>query len=288
MAPPKKDISALAAVLWTVGLSVAGLLTYAAVAAPVASHPGVPPALFSWGGVLGMQRGTVAVAWHTGLAGLVGIAGLAVVDVLYARHTRARYFALHVVCNIWISVLSIPDMWFVLTDPLTALATSEINHWPTALVFSVHVYHMLFFPNLQWIDMIHHVPMIFIGAPLLITGEMGPLTNINNFFMCGVPGGIDYAMLVAVKHGWIDPLTEKNVNASVNVWLRAPALIMIASFSYIQCFMQPEVPRWLLGIRLFLIILGIWNGLFFMERVVGNAHVNNYKAKLALDALKQK
>jgi len=52
--------------------------------------------------------------------------------------------------------------------------------------------------------------------------------------------------------------------------------------------MQPEVPRWLLGIRLFLIILGIWNGLFFMERVVGNAHVNNYKAKLALDALKQK
>ena len=53
-------------------------------------------------------------------------------------------------------------------------------------------------------------------------------------------------------------------------------------------FMQPEVPRWLLGIRLFLIILGIWNGLFFMERVVGNAHVNNYKAKLALDALKQK
>ena len=64
---------------------------------------------------------------------------------------------------------------------------------------------------------------------------MGPLTNINNFFMCGVPGGIDYAMLVAVKHGWIEPLTEKNVNAGVNVWLRAPALIMIASFSYIQC-----------------------------------------------------
>ena len=39
--------------------------------------------------------------------------------------------------------------------------------------------------------------------------QVGPLMNFNNFFMCGVPGGLDYAMLFAVKHGWMSPLQEK-------------------------------------------------------------------------------
>ena len=33
-------------------------------------------------------------------------------------------------------------------------------------------------------------------------------------------------------------------------------------------------------VRAFLMLLAAWNGLFFMERVVGNYHVNAYKAKL--------
>ena len=64
---------------------------------------------------------------------------------------------------------------------------------------------MCFFRNLQWIDWLHHILMVVIGAPMLITGEVGPLMNFNHFFMCGVPGGVDYAMLFAVKHGWMQP-----------------------------------------------------------------------------------
>ena len=56
--------------------------------------------------------------------------------------------------------------------------------------------------------------MVVIGAPLLITGEMGHLMNFNHFFMCGLPGGADYAMLFAVKHGWMQPLTEKSADQS--------------------------------------------------------------------------
>ena len=267
---PEKKMTALTSTLSMIGFGLAGLSTYAVVcyaAAPtgpvpakVAAYNDVPPRVFSWGGVFGMHRGTVVVAWHTLCAGMSGLAVLIVCDVFYARHTHARYFTLHVICNIWISVLCLPDLWFVLSDPLKALATSEINHWPTALVFSIHVYHMLFFRNLQWIDWLHHILMVVIGAPLLITGEVGPLANVNNFFMCGVPGGIDYAMLLAVKHGWIKPLTEKNINAGINVWLRAPALVFVASFAYIQSFLQPEVPRWMSLVRLFLIALGVWNG----------------------------
>ena len=90
-----------------IGFGLAGLSTYAVVcyaAAPtgpvpakVAAYNDVPPRVFSWGGVFGMHRGTVVVAWHTLCAGTFGLAGLMVCDVLYARHTQARYFALHVI-----------------------------------------------------------------------------------------------------------------------------------------------------------------------------------------------
>ena len=110
--------------------------------------------------------------------------------------------------------------------------------------------------------------MVVVGAPLLITGEMGPLMNFNNFFMCGLPGGLDYAMLYAVKHAWMSPLHEKRLNRVINVWFRAPPLVGVSVMVYIQLWLQTGVSVWVKGIRCFLIGLGAWNGLFFMERVV--------------------
>jgi len=242
----------------------------------------VPSRLFAAGGVFGMQRPMIEVAWRTTCAGLCGVAALAVCDLIYARHTNARYFALHVICNCWISLLCLPDLYHMVIDPIGALSQRvTTNHWPTCLVFSIHVYHMLAFRGLQWIDWLHHILMVVIGAPLLITGEVGPLMNFNNFFMCGVPGGLDYAMLFAVKHGWMSPLQEKKYNSSVNVWIREPSLVCTATLGYLQIHLQPSMIGWLCFVRGFLCLLACWNGLFFMERVVGNYHVCSYKAKLA-------
>lgn len=208
----------------------------------------VPARMFQMGGVFGMDRTSIEVLWLTTQAAFVGMGALGVCDFVYARHTQSRWFALHVIANVWISILCLPDVYKMCTDPVEALKTRTTDHWPTSLVFSVHVYHMLFFRNLQWVDWMHHILMVVIGArlrshaspppaecaawppapraalpappcptraavpagaPLLITGELGPLMNFNNFWMCGVPGGTDYAMLFAVKHGWMLPITEK-------------------------------------------------------------------------------
>lgn len=241
----------------------------------------VPSQLFSYGGVFGVQRPTIEVIWRVTCAGFLGLGALGVCDILYARHTKARYFALHVIANIWISLLCLPDLYAIFTDPLPALTQREtVNHWPTSLVFSIHVYHMLFFKDLAWIDLLHHVVMIIVGTPLVIVGEMGHLMNFNNFFMCGVPGGTDYAMLFAVKHGWMEPLSEKKINAMINVWVREPALIFVTAFGFIQMHLQHATFGWgITGVRLVLMVICSWNGLFFMERVVGNYHVCNYKAQ---------
>ena len=109
----------------------------------------MPSRLFALGSVYGMQRPTIEVAWRTTCAGLFGMLALGVCDLLYARKTKARWFGLHTIANLWISALCLPDCWFLVSDPITALTTRSCNHWPTALVFSVHVYHVAFFRNLH-------------------------------------------------------------------------------------------------------------------------------------------
>eukprot|EP00304_Pavlova_gyrans_P006898 CAMPEP_0206047602 /NCGR_PEP_ID=MMETSP1466-20131121/21656_1 /ASSEMBLY_ACC=CAM_ASM_001126 /TAXON_ID=44452 /ORGANISM="Pavlova gyrans, Strain CCMP608" /LENGTH=286 /DNA_ID=CAMNT_0053422621 /DNA_START=16 /DNA_END=876 /DNA_ORIENTATION=+ len=217
------------------------------------------------------------------------MAALGVLDVTCARHTKARWFFLHAWANLAISLLCLPDLFFVVYDPLVALASRETIHWPMALVFSVHVYHVAFFKDLNWIDWLHHIIMIAVGAPMLITGEVGPLMNFNNFWMCGVPGGIDYCMLFCVKQGWMEPLTEKRYNSMINVWMRAPFLVCTGTLVYLQMFVQhlEAVPRYVSYTRVFLMLLACWNALFFMERVVGNFHVCEYKAKLAKKEVKR-
>ena len=42
------------------------------------------------------------------------------------------------------------------------------------------------------------------------------------FFICGLPGGVDYAMLSAVRYGFMDELTEKYINTHLNTWIRIP------------------------------------------------------------------
>jgi hypothetical protein len=51
----------------------------------------------------------------------------------------------------------------MVSDPLGALAEKQLNHWPASFIFSVHVYHMAFFDNLDWIDWLHHLLMVVVG-----------------------------------------------------------------------------------------------------------------------------
>jgi hypothetical protein len=44
--------------------------------------------------------------------------------------------------------------------------------------------------------------------------------NAVNFFICGLPGGLDYFLLSLVKLGLIDKIVEKRAN----LWLQVPLL----------------------------------------------------------------
>ena len=107
------------------------------------------------------------------------------------------------------------------------------------------------------------------------------------FWASGLPGGIDYLLLVLVKLGYMKSLTEKAYNVRLQTWLRAPGCLA-HSFVTWGAFMRildmpysPDKPRlpytlfpdhlFPIGLSmLFTITLFFWNGLFFQSRVVAS------------------
>ena len=215
---------------------------------------------------------------------IIGLLALCVADYLVARHYKGRYFILHVAANTFISIASLNDLWFVMTDTIGALKEFEATLVPLGLVFSIHFYHMLA-PGfkLYYVDWLHHVVMVIFGCPLLVLAKIGPLMNFCFFFICGVPGGYDYFMLVLVKNKVMKPLTEKRRNNMVQVWVRAVALNISVMLLYIQNQVQKanghDISAYLLFIRAALMLITYWNGNYFMERVCGNYYVTAYKLR---------
>lgn len=118
------------------------------------------------------------------------------------------------------------------------------------------------------------------GAYLLAPGYM---LGHGAFFASGLPGGIDYAMLVAVKKGWMTSGQEKKYNGYIQLWIRMPGCVMHALLTWAnwceaakriydpddpyagQGWLEPEstrLPVWIVATSFF------WNGPYFLDRVL--------------------
>ena len=112
-----------------------------------------------------------------------------------------RWFLIHAVINMWIVWTSLPDFLMLIFDPIGALTTYKISSlYPFAINVCLHFYHSIVFrKDLTPDDWLHHILMVFIGCPLLLIQDPSPTINALHLFLTGLPGGIDYFMLVAVK-----------------------------------------------------------------------------------------
>ena len=129
-------------------------------------------------------------------------------------------------------VLTFSDFLNVLLNPLNAFNGSRIS-LPLMSTISLHVFHIITcFNNLSIIDWMHHViSCLFVG----LLGEFyvnGPIINYFLFFLCGLPGGIDYYLLTLNKYGLINRLTEKRINVNLNMWIRLPGVLFGCNTCY--------------------------------------------------------
>lgn len=175
------------------------------------------------------EPGWVSHLWHVAIVCVVFFAPADFILQRFLPDGKVRWFALHVLANAVITVTALPDLIVVARSPLCAMLAPMGSWVPSHVSFAVHFYHLFAFTKLRADDVVHHV---LFGAPYGIVNfsfAVGPVVNALLFFATGLPGGITYALLVAVKCGLLAPLTEKRTTAALNTWLRAPGLVWVAT-----------------------------------------------------------
>lgn len=204
------------------------------------------------------------------LGALAAAAVLFVFDVLVAQRTKSRWFALHAVANAFVVAFAFTDMLTVLRDPFRA-GLGDYSLVPLHFVVAVHAYHMIAFSNLKIDDYVHHLLFAGLISTFAVFDTFGPITNFVSFYVSGLPGGIDYCLLVATKHGYIDSLTEKYWNTRLNVWIRSPGLLF-SSIILLGIAADPAArsqyhSAWTPWISTLVSVLTYLNGTYYMQQV---------------------
>jgi hypothetical protein len=146
------------------------------------------------------------------------------------------------------------------------------------LCVALHIYHTaLYYKKFRYDDWLHHILMICVALPIPLFYESHTLIGYSLFFTTGLPGGIDYALLFAVRNGLLDKMSEKKINSWLNTWVRSPGCIshaVIVAMTLFANYKNPLSFDFLL--QLMPAILVFWNGQYFMRQVVEDYAIQNH------------
>ena len=188
----------------------------------------------------------------------------------------ARWKRIHAFANLLVSYFCIDDLVKTAFDPIGATKDTggRLLMKPAYMILCVHIYHVLPFLGFKLHDgdLFHHLVFVGIVGPVGIAFDTGPLQNFVAFFICGLPGALDYIMLTLVKLKKISKYDEKVWNARINVWIRSPGLTIAACFIYLGILYGDEESRCkkmpVLAFATAALIL--INGQYYSQVVVGN------------------
>ena len=206
----------------------------------------------------------------------------------------ARWFLIHSVSNFFVCLSALNSVRNVLSDPAHCMDGrlysntgffGDSSVWPLTIINSVHVYHMVGGFGLSAADYFHHLLFVpALGGPGQIY-SFGALANWQAFYISGLPGGLDYFMLGLQKCGLLDPMTEKRVNANLNVWLRVPGILSTTTLVYVGLIEgSVQAPWWNFLLQL---TLPGYNALYFCKQAVANYAVHYMLNLLGQDELIQ-
>jgi len=182
------------------------------------------------------------------------------------------YYAVHAVHNAAIVAATASDVanTFRHIAAPGGLSAYTNNILAIQLCFALHIYHTIaYWRKFRFDDWLHHILMVAIALPIGCIYESRTLVGYSLFFTTGLPGGIDYACLFAVRNGWMGRLTEKKINEALNVWIRSPGCVSNAAFTVAyMCGMVGKVDGIITLLPLIPALLNYWNGQYFMGQVV--------------------
>lgn len=126
---------------------------------------------------------------------------------------KVNWFLLHALWNIIIFVFSFSDITHTLRNPRISLNPySNYSMIPTYMALTLHLYHIFnikYKETLDTGDYIHHI-VFFLGlGSLSFFIRWGPIQNLSISILTGLPGSIDYIVLVLYKLNIIKKIQGK-------------------------------------------------------------------------------
>ncbi len=202
--------------------------------------------------------------------------------IRYIINNSARYYLMHVFLNLNVVYLTYQDTYDYLLYPLSI--KNEYSYSSLASVCSIISFHLYHFINekLDLETQIHHIISVFVCASSGLTLPTGSIIGSINFFMCGLPGGLDYLMLFMVKYEFIDKLTEKYYNRWLNLLIRMPGMMICFWFLILNIVHKKiDINQYLY--QLICSFLLLVNSIYYCNKTVGNYHVRCYQQNLIKD-----
>ena len=191
---------------------------------------------------------------------------------------QGAYYGVHAFHN----ALILSTTWYDVVKTFTNFDTMRLiapNYDAIQLCFALHLYHCLFYwRKFRTDDWLHHGLMIGIALPIGCFESSASLVGFNLFFTTGLPGGLDYAFLFCVRNGWMNRLTEKELNRWIQVWIRSPGCQWQVALNIVYVF-GFYGPWYVKLIGLIPAALTYWNGQYFMDQVVADHAVQMERLK---------
>uniref|UniRef100_A0A6C0ACK4 TLC domain-containing protein n=1 Tax=viral metagenome TaxID=1070528 RepID=A0A6C0ACK4_9ZZZZ len=190
------------------------------------------------------------------------------IERLEIKNIERRWYFIHTLSNLFITIKCFHDVVFVLFNPLKAV-DGEFNTISIATAIALHLYHVYMCKkNMDIIDWIHHILNAFLVGFTTLFYYKGRLVNFINFFICGLPGGLDYLCLTLNKYGLMSRFVEKRINVFQNNWIRSPGILTGCVIGYINFVTNKSNHN---PIVMFLLLLfNAGNCIYFAERVTIN------------------
>tara|TARA_Y100000591_G_C21834949_1_gene701895 strand:- start:1886 stop:2548 length:663 start_codon:yes stop_codon:yes gene_type:complete len=192
--------------------------------------------------------------------------------------TRARWFQLHMIVNVIITSIIIKDVIDIYTDPINniEIKTHDLDNY---FIIVLHLYHMITFKYLTYMDYIHHFLFVCFGILPSIFFIKTNILRVSTIAGCGIPGIIEYGSLVLVKHDYIDKLTQKKINSNMYAYFRNP----LGLFSFIIIYISYINNKLYIDNKfmiLFMMLLVYINSTFYNKLTIENYIITKYNKQI--------
>lgn len=160
--------------------------------------------------------------------------------LIYCRILREnhRWCWIHTAVNAVVVGLTFDGMKTLLSSDLVlsyAVSGNRFNIWSSIVVMSAHLYHLLRFKVTDVSLLVHHgLMMSVLTIPYLNAHDQRFMcfADYSLFFMCGLPGMIDYFCMAMCYSGRMSRIREKRINNFLNTYIRAPGILYGAFVTY--------------------------------------------------------